>query len=240
MNVATRIKHEKKHIMRKVIIFILILVTPTFCFGQNLDTLNSTEIERYLDKIDLSFEYADKIDTAIYKNVITTNYWTNDIKVNFFFKDDNLSYLTTEKFDNFRRQFYVERKLNVYVFLKNENALIKKFHKIYFENKEISYLKLNNFIATTICFPEKERFIQIYYYLNGNKIISVKIEETDLQFQYDSVNITEFYCIDDKFILERDYQTLMDAEFILEKRFTTQELENFTKKLFDKIINENY
>jgi hypothetical protein len=102
------------------IIFLFLIFVPSIIFGQkNYDPFLTKDknINSYYRKVDslsniiygrnnlenlkYSFKYVDNIEG--YKNVITADYWVKDIKVDFIFKDDDLSFVAPKVFDDFRR-----------------------------------------------------------------------------------------------------------------------------------------
>jgi len=227
---------------------IILLIFPLFVLAQHNDSLSNDELINYCKKVDslsfeiytksglenlkYSYEYLDNINE--YKNVITTNYWVNDINVNFVFKDDNLSYITPTQFDKFRRDFYKEKKLNILVYIDN-----KEFEKHFFKSNTskntITYFKSENYITTTLYFKNLERFIIVEYFFEHDKLIKSKIRELNLQFQWDKINYSEFYYYDSKLISRKFYQSLMDGRFGLYRKFSEPELIKMVPEILENI-----
>lgn len=184
-----------------------------------------------LNNLKYSFEYID--DIVNYKNVITTNYWVDDIKVNFVFKNENLSYLTPSKFDEFRRDFYQEKKLNVLIYLSD-----KEVEKHFFKAKSsipFTYYKSKNFITTTIFLDKSDRFMIFDYYFQNQKLIRVSVRELNPQFQDNMINHSHFYYNNSKVVSRDFYQSLMDGRFSLETKFTEEDLIKISTDLLEKI-----
>jgi hypothetical protein len=225
---------------------IIPLIFPLLVLAQHNDSLSDDKLINYCKKVDsisfeiytknglenlkYSYQYLDNIDE--YKNVITTNYWANDINVNFVFKDDNLSYLTPTQFDKFRRDFYKDKKLNILVHIDNE-----EFEKHFFKSNasKNTFFKSENYITTTLYFKDLERFIIVEFYFEQDKLIKSKIRELNLQFQWDIVNYSEFYYKNSKLISQKFYQSLMDGRFGLDRKFSEPELIKMVPKLLENI-----
>lgn len=240
--------------MKKKIHLIILLLFPLFVLAQNnydplkthdeqinslyhkIDSISNNIYLKYnLDDLKYSHQYIEDINN--YKNVITTNYWINDIKVNFAFKDENLSYLTPKKFDDFRRDFYKEKKLNVLVYLDNEQ-LKKSFFKTSSKKNRITYFKNEDYITTTIFYKNLERFLILEYYFENGKPIKIKIRELNSQFQWDKINYTEFFYDNSEIIFRKLYQSLMDGRFGLDRKFSGDELKKIATETLRKIKNK--
>lgn len=240
--------------MKYQIHLVILLIFPFFVLAQNnFDpfTTNDEQINSYYHKIDsitnniciksnlenlkYSFKYVDNIDN--YKNVITTNYWANEIKVNFVFKDENLSYLTTKTFDDFRKDFYQQKKLNVLVYLENEE-IKKLLFKTSTPKNTITYYKTKDYITTTIFFKDLERFLIVEYYFENAKLIKTKMRELNSQFQWDKINYFEFYYNDSKIVFRKFYQSLMDGRFGLDREFNENELIKIASEILENIKNK--
>lgn len=186
------------------------------------------------NNLTFSYRYVNTVDN--YKNVITANYWTNGIHVNFVFNGDNLSYLTPDAFDKFRRNFYKEKTLNLLVDL-DDKQLKDHFLKISALNKTITCYKNEDYITTTVFFKEKERFLIFEYYLNRGDLMKIKIRETNSEFQWDMINYFEFYYKNSKIVFRKFYQSLMDGQFRLDSKFNENELQENALKILNSIKN---
>ena len=195
---------------------------------------NEINLRNNFDKIKFSYEYVDKIDD--YKNVITTNYWTKEIYVNFVFKDDNLSYLTPNNFDDFRRRFYQQKKLNVLVNL--DDKLFKNhFLKLDSLGRNLSYFKNEEYVKTVLFFKEQNRFLIFEYYFDNEKLIKIKVCELKSDFQWDMINYTEFYYKDTIIVFRKFYQSVMDGQFSLDVHFDENELLDKASEIMKNIEN---
>ena len=234
--------------MKYLVIYIVLFIYPTFVLSQNDKDIYETKTEQInpqkidslcdkiysqntLEKLEYSYKYIDDIEN--YQNVITTNYWANDIKVNFVFENDNLSYLTPSKFDDFRRSFYQEKKLNVLVFLNNKE--VKKYFLKTKSTKPFTFYQTENFITTTIFFDRFDRFLMLDYYFQNNKLIKVNIRELNAEFQWDKINYTEFYYNNSKIVSSNFYQSLMDGRFSLDRKFNDNDLIKISSEILEKI-----
>lgn len=142
--------------MRKL--FIIILLIPFFGISQSnyyypyenhaeFDYLKRTDsiVQKIFKSTNLDIQSPDfqylKDSTSIkMENSITTNYGFNS-KVKFIFEDDNLSYMTKERFDRFRRGFYQEKDLIILISVNEKNNLKKHL-------KTINYKNLSNWNST--------------------------------------------------------------------------------------------
>ncbi|MBC7555749.1 MAG: hypothetical protein H7195_02180 [Chryseobacterium sp.] len=237
--------------MKAQIKFLFLIFSPLFIFGQkNYDSFLTKDknVNSYYRRVDsisniiydnnnlenlkYSFKYVDNIEG--YKNVITADYWANDIKVNFIFKDNNLSFVTPKVFDDFRRQFYQEKKLNVLVYLENKEVNSHFFKEIILNNLNTFY-QTENYITTTIFFDDVKRFLIFKYYFENKKLIKIKISELNPEFQWDMINFNEFYYNDNKLIYRKFYQSLMDGQFGLDIKFTDKQIKEMAFKILTDI-----
>ncbi|NDV43057.1 hypothetical protein [Flagellimonas sediminis] len=234
--------------MKYLVIFIVLFLLPTFVLSQNekdvyeakTEQINPQKIDSLcyeiysqnnLENLEYSFKYIDDIEKC--ENVITTNYWANDIKVNFVFENGNLSYLTPSKFDDFRRSFYQEKILNVLVYL-NDKEVKRRFFKAK-SSKPFTFYKTKNFITTTIFFERFDRFLIFDYYFQNDKLIKVSIRELNPEFQWDKINYTDFYYNNSKIVSRNFYQSLMDGRFSLDRKINDEDLIKISTDLLEKI-----
>lgn len=233
------------------------LLFPLICFSQDLQNIeidlcpykNNSEFD-YLKKIDsltheifnnlkfhkieLKFDYL--IDTLeIDKlNIITTNYSTNT-KSNFYFKNDNLSYILDYNFDNFRRNFDNEKNLKIFVFLDSKNELNEKLQTIGFKDYKIGILKTGKFISCTFFDKHRDRFLRISYYFENKELIKTEIMELNAQFHRDMKNQYIFYFKKNKEVFYYSSNYITVGGFGIDSKYLKQELFELSNEIIKEI-----
>lgn len=207
---------------------------PEFSYLKNIDIVvkeiyNSIN----LNGLNFQFKYLEE-DSLKTSNSIITNYGLNT-KVKFIFQDDNLSYLTKERFNKFRRGFYQNKDLIVFVFLDSKNTINKKLKNIDFENFNIGVLMDKNFVSTTYFDPIQERFLKFYFYFQNHQLIKTEITELNSQFSWDITNNSSYYFKNDSVIFKHFNQTLMDGRFSLDPKYDSEYLLNLSYKILRKL-----
>ena len=198
----------------------------------SFNLLNNTE-KYYLNP---NYEYINDTQIVDYKNLIISNYWINS-KVNFVFENDNLSFMSKDNFDKFRRSFYQNKNLSILISVNDNYKYKKNLKKITYRNYNIGILKLENFISATFYDNENERFLQFYYFTYNNQLIKVICKELNAHYNWDLVNNSSYYYKNGELIYSDYYQTLMDGRFSLETRYKDSVLYKLSIELLE-IINQ--
>lgn len=210
-----------------------------FNYLRKIDSI-SDEVFGKIEKDYLApkFQYIEDSLTSNSKNSITTNYWINS-QVKFIFENDNLSYISKNNFDKYRRAFYKDKDLFILLSIDDNYKYKNNLRTIAYNNFNVGILSLDNFIAATFYDDETERFLQFYYFLLNDKVVKIIVKELNAHYNWDIVNYNEFYFKENKLIFDSFYQSLMDGRFSLEIKYDTNYLIDLSKDIYNIITNKN-
>src|SRR5690606_22775624 len=187
-----------------------------FNYLRKIDSISDEVFDKIeKDYLDPKFQYIKDSLTSDSKNSITTNYWINS-KIKFIFENDNLSYISKNNFDKYRRAFYLDKDLFILLSIDDNYKYKNNLRTIAYNDFNVGILSLDNFITATFYDDETERFLQFHYFLVDDKVVKIIVKELNAHYNWDIVNYNEFYFKNDKLIFDSFIQFLMDGRFSLE------------------------
>jgi hypothetical protein len=208
---------------------------PEFDYLKKTDSLSSVILDSMKwNDVKLNFKYQTDSLSCHWANSITTNYWVKS-KVKFCFNNNNLAHISSEKFDEFRRDFYKEKNLNILVYLDEVDSLNQYLKVINLGDCKIGVLEKNNFISAIFFDKNNDRFLRFYFYYQNGILIKTTIKELNNTYSWDMINYYDFYFKNDILLYNDFSQSLMDGQFGLNSKYDREYLFKLSKRILIEI-----